>query len=436
MVTNHQCHRKRSWLVTLIGIHIVLCCISLIVIATHPLSSIDLAQSHIHYDPSRLYGAILATAAFALFAPLFACSRFSFGYFVGFYFYTMVLGYLWQASFSDLNYDHLSGQFSAAASVVALLLPALFFVSPVAQTYVLSAKSFERLMLFIFLLGVAVVVISSAYNFQLASIDDIYKFRGKVEFPIILRYLVGITTSSLLPFAFAGFIARKAFWRAGAVLILLFFFYPVTLSKLSLFTPCWLVALLILSKLVEARLVVILSLLAPVLAGVLLLRLLGEHAASYFTIVNFRMIAIPSVAMDVYNDFFATHELTHFCQISVLKRLVACPYQDQLSVVMQQAYKLGYLNASLFATEGIASVGGRYAPVAAFACGLVIALGNRLSAGLPSGFILLSAAVIPQVLLNVPLTTVLLTHGMGLLFLLWYVTPRSIFEPENVTQSA
>ena len=28
-----------------------------------------------------------------------------------------------------------------------------------------------------------------------------------------------------------------------------------------------------------------------------------------------------------------------------------------------------------------------------------------------------------------PLTTVLLTHGAGLLFLLWYVTPRTIFEP-------
>jgi hypothetical protein len=138
--------------------------------------------------------------------------------------------------------------------------------------------------------------------------------------------------------------------------------------------------------------------------------------------------------MDVYNDFFATHELTYFCQISVVKRFMECPYHDQLSVVMEPAYKLGYFNASLFATEGIASVGAWYAPVAAFICGLVIALGNRLSAGLPSGFILLSAAVIPQVLLNVPLTTVLLTHGVGLLFLLWYVTPRSIFEPETVAQ--
>ena len=146
------------------------------------------------------------------------------------------------------------------------------------------------------------------------------------------------------------------------------------------------------------------------------------------------MIAIPSVAIDVYNDFFSRHDLTYFCQISSLKRIMQCPYQDPLSVVMQKDYKLGYFNASLFATEGIASLGTLFAPVAVFICGLVVALGNRLSAGLPPAFILISGAMLPLILLNVPLTTVLLTHGAGILFLLWYVTPRSIFAPHTDPQ--
>src|SRR5580692_8016828 len=99
---------------------------------------------------------------------------------------------------------------------------------------------------------------------------------------------------------------------------------------------------------------------------------------------------------------------------------------------MERTYHLGNFNASLFATEGIASVGVSFAPVATFLCGLVIALSNRLSAGLPAGFILVSGAILPQVLLNVPLTTVLLTHGAGILFVLWYVTPRSLFEQTSV----
>ncbi len=68
------------------------------------------------------------------------------------------------------------------------------------------------------------------------------------------------------------------------------------------------------------------------------------------------------------------------------------------------------------------------APVSALICGLIIALGNRLSSGLPPRFILLSTGILPQVLLNVPLSTALLTNGVGLLFLLWYVSPRSAFD--------
>jgi hypothetical protein len=107
-----------------------------------------------------------------------------------------------------------------------------------------------------------------------------------------------------------------------------------------------------------------------------------------------------------------------------------CAYAEPLSLVMREAYGLGNLNASLFATEGIASVGPYWAPVSAFACGLVVALGNRLSAGLPSRFVLISAGILPLIFQNVPFSTVLLTHGLLLLFALWYITPRAIFQPD------
>jgi hypothetical protein len=174
------------------------------------------------------------------------------------------------------------------------------------------------------------------------------------------------------------------------------------------------------------------------LIGVILIFLFNDHSAlshlavSYFRIINFRMVAIPSIAMDVYNDFFSKHELTHFCQIRVLKSFIGCPYQDPLSIVMFNNYPFGgNYNASLFATEGVASVGLLLAPVSALVCGLVVALGNRLSAGLPPSFILVSGAILAQIMLNVPLTTVLLSHGAGLLFLLWYITPRSMFQEER-----
>jgi hypothetical protein len=435
MADNPPVARERLILGAVIGIYTVICCVSLVYVSDNLApTAYESATYHMFFSPIRLHIAVLTVAAFSIVSSLFLLSRFSFGYFVGFYFYTMVLGYLWLSCFTDLNYNHRLARLSAAAAAVAFLFPALFVSAPVRQVYKLSATAFDRLLLVILILAIAIIGVGASYNFQVVAVRDIYLFREKLESPTLLNYLIGMTSSALLPFAFAGFVARRAYWRAGAVLLLLLFIYPITLSKLALFTPAWLVALLILSKLFETRLAVILSLLVPMLAGIILTILFPEKAIPYFFTVNFRMIAIPSTALDVYNDFFSRHELTYFCQISFMKYFVACPYREQLSIIMERTYDLGNFNASLFATEGIASVGVLFAPITVMMCGFVIAIGNRLSAGLPARFVLISAAILPQILLNVPLTTVLLTHGAGLLFLLWYITPRAIFEQNTGAQ--
>jgi hypothetical protein len=343
----------------------------------------------------------------------------------------MISGYLWLNCFSDLNYDHKLAALSAAVSAVTFLVPALFIVLPIHQVYSMSASAFDRLLTVILLLAAAAVITGALYNFRIVGIENIYDFRDRMESPAIINYSIAIASGALLPFAFAGFIARKAYWRAGAALLLLLLVYPVTLSKLALFAPFLLLAVLLLSKVFDARTTVIMSLLGPVLIGLILLVLFRRQSGLYFSIVNFRLVAVPSNAMDIYNDFFSRHDPTYFCQISILKRIMSCPYQEPLWSLMEKAYNLGNLNASLFATEGVASVGLLWAPVVTFGCGLVIALGNRLSAGLPPRFVLLSSTVLLPILLNIPLSIVLNTHGAALLFLLWYITPRAIFETDG-----
>jgi hypothetical protein len=345
----------------------------------------------------------------------------------------MILGYLWINFFSDLIYDHWLSGFSAAASAIAFLAPALLISSPVRQRLVLSARSFDRLLALILLLAAATIVAGAISNFRLVAIGDIYDYRAKLEFPTIVTYLMGITSSTLLPFAFACFVTQRKPWQAGLTLLLLLLFYPITLSKLAFFTPAWLIAVWLLAKLFRPRTAVVLSLLLPMLGGMLVILL--KPWPAFFFIVNVRMVAVPSDAMEIYNHYFSGHDLTLFCQIRVLKPLMACAYPGDLSLVMEEAYHLGNFNASLFATEGIASVGLWFAPVSALLCGLVIGIANRLSAGLPARFILLSSAIFPQILLNVPLTTALLTHGAGLMFLLWYITPRTIFKARVVAQT-
>jgi hypothetical protein len=416
----------RPGLIPLLCLYIITCCVSLVCVAS---SYADV----IAFDSRHLFAASLIVASFSFVAVLFTIAPFSFGYFLGFYFYTMILGYLWLIEFSKTSYDHPLAIISIYLSALAFLAPALFITSPIRQRFALPARAFEALLSLILILATGTVAVGALYNFKLANLDDIYKFRAGLEFPALLRYSIGVTTGALLPFAFACFVERGNRWRAASVLLLILLLYPITLTKLTLFTPCWLLFLLLLSRLAEARTSVILSLLLPMLIGVAWMLVSQSGSVSsplmqyYVGIINSRMIAMPSVALEVYNDFFSTHDLTHFCQINVVKPFVNCPYSQPLSVVMNSAYSFGNFNASLFATEGIASVGLALAPLSVLVCGLVIGLSNRLSSGLPPRFVLLSGGVLPHIFLNVPFSTTLLSNGAALLFLLWYITPRDMF---------
>ena len=413
--------RSRYALLALVYFHLVICCTSLAQVAHW--------QSYMLYDADRLHYAVAAVLAFSVVAPVFVFARFSFGYLVGFSLFTMIAGFIWLNNFSKFSYDHWLAGLSAAASAVLFLLPALFITAPIRQVFELSPRAFDLLLKFILTLAFGTIVVSSFYNFRLVSIRDIYEFRNELSFPAPIRYLTGIVSTVLLPFACASYLALNRRWWAAVPLVLLVLFYPITLSKFGLFSAVWIVMLLVLSRAFEARVATILSVLLPMLLGVILMAVfLNRHTLYYFGLVNIRMMGTPSSAMDFYNDFFSSHPLTGFCQISFLKPLMNCPYQEQLSVVMEKTYQIGNINASLFATEGIASVGLYFAPLVALACGLVIALGNRVSAGLPPAFVLVSAALLPQTFLNVPFTTSLLTHGTALLFLLWYVMPRTMFD--------
>lgn len=416
-----QHFRRLPGLALLVGSYIVTCCVAFRLAYPH------YRELYILYDAAYLNRGIAVVAGFAIVAPLFILSRFSFGYFCGFYFYSMILGYLWLNCFSQFQYNHVLAGISAAVSIVCFLLPALFLTHPIKWQPVISERTFQRILLFIVFFSATTAAFSALFNFRFVSIGNIYEFREKLAIPAMANYAIGIVTTVLLPFAFACFAVRNEKAKAALVLLISACFFPITLTKLTLFTPAWLIILALLSNALEPRKTAILSLLLPILAGVVLLLAVGEPARQYYNIVVMRMLIVPSSAMDIYNEYFAHHHLTYFCQIWALKPFVPCELEQPLSIEMSNNYALGNFNASLFATEGIASVGLWLAPLSAFLCGLAVALGNRLSAGLSPRFVLLSSGILPQVLLNVPFSTVLLTHGLGIAYLLWFITPRSKF---------
>jgi hypothetical protein len=379
----------------------------------------------------------------------FVFSDFSFGYFSGFYLYTMIAGFFWVNAFSGLAYDHNRALISAAASVALFLMPSLVIRAP-GWTFQISNELFDRIPEGILYLTTAILIVCAYDGFHFVGLSGMVQYRNELAqtHSRLIEYVIGNINGALIPFAFACFLVRKRWLMLTALCAVSLLFYPVTLTKISLLVAPFMIFMAAISSRFEARTCVILSLLVPLIVG--LLAVVGVESTDatsarsvIFMILNFRLLAIPAISLEHYFAFFSDHPLTHFCQISLLKPMIACPYSDQLGPVFANQYHLGNMNASLFATEGVASVGPMLAPIVALVCGLVIALGNKVSEGLPPRFVLISAAVIPHVLLNVPLSTALVSDGFGVLLLLWCVTPRNYFgtvidsgEDESVTTYA
>ncbi|KRR23829.1 hypothetical protein CQ14_22595 [Bradyrhizobium lablabi] len=364
------------------------------------------------------------------FVPLFLRARFSFGYLVGFSFYGMMAGFIWITYFSGLSYDHAQARISAIASLLTFLLPVLFITAPLQRRIAVSPQTMDRLTILMLAFAAVILVWNVRYGIALVGIGEAGTLRATFIRPALLNYVTGSVIGALLPFAFAYFALRRRYLLAAISIVLIVSFYPALLNKTVLLAAVWLPFLFLVFQIFEPRRAVVLALLLPSAFGLVLyhiapnagpVRFLAEHA---FGLANVRMLAIPSLAMNYYSDFFAGNPSTYFCQINLVRSFVDCPYAGQLGPIFEARYHAGNLNASLFATEGIASVGPLWAPISTFLGGLILSVGNRVSARLPPPLIATSAGLVMQALLNVPLSVAVLSNGLLALLLLWYVTPE------------
>lgn len=338
--------RSRALVPLLLLAHVVVCCVSFYFVQQY-----YGYMKGIRFDPDLIGAAIVSLLPFfALGFFLVRARRASFGYGLSFYFFSMIVGYAWLSSFSDFQYNKGVAAVSIFLSAVAFFIPAIFVMPRMPRPIELSRLDLSRLLFGILAFAGIILALSSGYHFQVVGLGEIYSHRDQIEIPGILRYGIGISTGALLPFALTLSIFQGRLFVGLLASVLLVLFYPVTLLKLALFAPAWVVFLALLSRFAEARVMVILSLLLPALAG-LLVALMGlamdvpfdgtSGIRRLFDLVNFRMLAIPAVSFDMYSDFFSRNPLTYFCQISWLKPVVSCPYAKPLSVVLNGAYGIG-----------------------------------------------------------------------------------------------
>ena len=339
--------------------------------------------------------------------PLFLLARFCFGYLVGISFYGVITGFVWITYFSDLDYDHSQARLSAIGSLVAFLLPLLFQAAPLRRAVVLSPQAMQRFLVWVFWLAAAILAWNVHYGIAFVGIREAEELRSAFVRPAILNYVTGSLIGAVLPFAFAYFALQRRYYMAAAAILLIVSFYPVLLNKTVLLAAVWLPFLFLMFRTFEPRRATVLALLIPMTFGLAVYALAPLEgpirfiAQQIFGYTNIRMFALPSIAMNYYSEFFAHNELTNFCQINLVRAVTGCPYTRQLGPILADRYGLGNLNASLFSTEGIASVGQVWAPLSALVCGAIVSVGNNVSAHLSPPLIAASAGLLVQALLNV-----------------------------------
>jgi hypothetical protein len=396
-------------------------CLSLIVVAgdVRPVF-------HIHYNSSSATPAFLSVALFCVFAAALSGRPFSFGYFVGFYMLAVTCGYLWLSYFTPLPYDHVAARWSAVVSSVLFFLTATIPFKAGMKFPALSIVQMDALVKGLIALVLAIALCTAFTGLHFVGLFEGDFVRSELNHPTWMNYADSISLSCLIPFAFAWLTHRRAYWTAALCLVIELSFYPSTVNKTALIAPFWLIFMFLLVKVAEPRLVTILSLLLPLSTGLIAMLVDPSRPELVFRIINFRMLAIPSSGLDHYYHYFSMHPLTHFCQISLIGKLFSCALPDQLGPLMAQEYSIGNFNASLLAVEGMASVGIYLAPLAAALCGLLVSCGNLTSAGVAPSFVLLSSSVLVVMIMNVPLSVAMVTHGGIILFGLWSITPRAI----------
>ena len=417
-------HKSAGGLALLLAIFLAVNCISLAAV-----------ERSVRIEHRQVFDALVGTLLTVGLIPLFVVARFSFGYLVGISFYGLIAGFVWITYFSDLGYDHDQARLSAVASLLMVLLPLLFqTVAPQRQRIVLSPRTMNRFLILALCFSVVVLAWNGSYGFAFVGILEAEQVRNSFVRPAVLNYITGSLIGAVLPFAFAYFTWRRHYYMGAASIILILLFYPVLLNKTVVFAAAWLPFLFFMFRTFDPRRATVLSLLVPMGFCLVFYALapeggpVGRLAKDLFGYANIRMFAIPSIAMNYYSEFFANNQLTEFCQINVVRAVIGCPYAKPLGLVLSDRYGLGNLNASLFSTEGIASVGPVWAPISAFVCGLIISVGNSVSARLPPPLIAASAGLVVQALLNVPLSTSFLSNGFLVLLLLWHVTPDTLSE--------
>ena len=288
--------------------------------------------------------------------------------------------------------------------------------------------------------GVALVLLV-AMNFQhmrLVSFADVYDLRidaGEQQSIGALQYLNSWLYYCFLPFFIArGIISRH--WRSLAIGIIgCVLVYLSSGAKAAILLP---LIMLTIWFVLKARKHFLFLLLSGTAAATILVLFFPEDSALSWgrSVLLMRTFATGGWTVSLYYEYFTANGYTYYSHIRFIDMITqAYPYGSrslgQMIGIEYSGSDVANFNANFWASDGFAALGLWGIPIVTAAlCGFLI-LVNRVSSYFDSEFISLWMSGFWLALLNVPLSTAILSGGGGVIVLLLWLSRLQL--PESIT---
>lgn len=289
-----------------------------------------------------------------------------------------------------------------------------------------------RLNLVIMIFAGAALVLLVATNFQimrLVSFADVYDLRldaSDQESIGAVQYLSSWLSYCFLPFFIArGIISRHwaslAIGLTGCLLV-----YLSSGAKSVILMPLIMLVMWFVLKARKDFLSLLLS--GSAAATILVLFLPDDSLLSWGkSVLLMRTFAVGGWTVSLYYEYFSANEYTYYSHIRFIDMITqGYPYGarslGQMIGIEYSGSDLANFNANFWASDGLAALGLWGIPVVTgILCGFLI-LVNRASSYFDSEFISLWMSGFWLALLNVPLSTAILSGGGGLIVILLWIS--------------
>ncbi len=312
------------------------------------------------------------------------------------------------------------------------ILCSLCSLSVTTRTAQFTDAGYRRLLTMVFVIvGLLMVYVAATNRVQLVWLEGTHAAQADVTVKGLEGYVLPAYICSFGGLIIAAGVAYRRYFLIPLAIAGFLICYATIEERTGAIMPFWIAFVFFSQKYLFRDSVAryLLCVMAPYLVLAAIAIFLGsvDRQSVFYTVfmlANYRAYAVPAIAFNVYYNFFNFGPHTFWTHITLVSKFMPSPYDQTLSLVMENAYNMGNYNASFLETDGIAAAGISMLPWVCALFGAALVVINSCTRRMSVKMLALLMAGPSIVFMDVGLGPGLLTNGVALLCVILLLAPR------------